>query len=109
MSAEQQTRALVPGDADEQLRIIGVHDIGGQHGVVGGFLPQLVGFAGEQPYERVEPEHRRRDAGEQQLDPVHASDVGKLVRNNRFRFAGSFDGAIVEQDHWAHQSPADRR
>ena len=54
--AEQQARAFVPGDADEQLGIIGVRDIGGQHGVVGGFLAQLVGFAGEQPDERVEPE-----------------------------------------------------
>ena len=54
--AEQQAGAFVAGDADQQLGIIGIDDVGGEHAVVGRFLAQLVRFAGEHPDQRIEPE-----------------------------------------------------
>ena len=36
-------------------------------------------------------------------------DVRQLVGDDRFGFAGRLDRAAVEQDHRAHQAPADRR
>ena len=109
MRAEQQPGAFMTGDADQQLRIIGIDDVGCEHGVVGGFLAQLMGFAGQDPDQGVEPEQGRRDPGEQQLDPVEPGDVRKLVGDDRFGFAGGFDRFAVEQDHRTHQPPADGR
>ena len=109
MRAKQQARAFVAGDPDQQLGVIGIGDIRREHRVVGGFLAQLVRFAGQQPDQRVEPEQGGGDAGQQQLDPVHAGDVGELVGDDRLGFARRFDRAGVEQDDRAHQAPADRR
>ena len=89
MRAEQQARAFVPGNADQQLGVIGIGDISREHGVVGRFLAQLVGFAGEQPDQRIEPEQCGRHARQQQLDPVHPRDVGQLVGDDRFGFVRS--------------------
>ena len=109
MRTEQQAGALVPRHSDQQLGIIGVGDVGGEHGVVGGFLAQLVRLSRQQPDQRIEPEQGRRDSGEQQLGPVHARDVRQLVGDDRLGFARGFDRARVEQDDGAHQAPADRR
>ena len=84
MRAEQEAGAFVPGNAHQKLRIIGIDNIGGEDAIVGGFFTKLVRFASEQ-----------------QLDPIHAGDVGELVRDNRFGFRASFNGAAVEQDHRA--------
>ena len=89
MRSEQQARAFVPRDADQQLGIIGVDDVGCKDAVVGRFLAQLVRFAGKQPDQRIEPEQGGRDAREQQLDPVHPGDVGKLVGDDRFGFVAT--------------------
>ena len=40
----------MPGRSDEQLGIVRVDDVGGEHAIVGRFLTQLVGFAGEEPF-----------------------------------------------------------
>ena len=109
MSAEQEARTFVPGNADQQLCVVGVDDVGGENAVVGGFLAQLVRLASEHPHQRVEPEQGGGDPGEQQLDPVHAGNVGKLVGDYRFGFARRFHRATVEKDDRADQTPTDRR
>lgn len=109
MRAQEQARAFVPGDADQQLGIVGIDDVGAKNAVVGGFLAQLVSFAGKHPDERVEPEERSRDTREEELDPVEPRNVRKLVRNDGLRFVGSFDRTAVEQNYRSHQAPADGR
>ena len=109
MGTEQQAGALVTRHADQQLRVIRVDDIGGEYAVVGGFLAQLVRFTGELPHQGIEPEQSRRDTREQQLDPVHPRHVRQLVGDDRLGFTGRLNCAAVEQDHRAHQPPADRR
>ena len=96
------------GDPDQQLGIIGIGDIRPEHRVVGGFLAQLVGFARQDPDQRVEPEQRGRNPGQEQLDPIHPRDVRQLVGDDRLGLALRFDRTGVEQDHRAHQAPADR-
>jgi len=49
MRAEQGAAALMARDADQQLGIIGSGDVSGEHGVVGGFLAQLVRLARQDP------------------------------------------------------------
>ena len=87
MCAEQQSRALVAGNADQQLSIIGVGDVGREHCVIGRFLTQLVRLAGELPNKRIEPEKRSGNPRQQQLHPVHARDMGELMGDDRFGFA----------------------
>ena len=98
----------MPGDADQKLCIIGVGDVGSEDRVVGCFLAQLVSFASEYPYQRVEPEKRRRNARQEQLHPVHAGDVRELMGDDRLGFARRLNRTGIENDHWPHQAPADR-
>ena len=67
MRSEQQPRTFVPSDANQQLSVIGIGDISRKDAIVGCFLAQLVGFAGEQPDQRIEPEQRRCHARQEQL------------------------------------------
>ncbi len=99
----------MPRYADQQLGIVRIGDVRREHGVVRRFLAQLVRFAGEHPHQRVEPEERGRDPGQQQFGPVHARNVRKLMSDDRLCLAGRFDGLRAEQDDRTHQSPADRR
>ena len=62
-----------------------------EHGVVGRFLAQLVRFAGQQPDQRIEPEHRDGDARQQQLGPVEPGDVGQLVGDDRLGLAARLE------------------
>src|SRR5207237_7829181 len=60
MGPEQQAGAFVASDTDEQLGIVRVDDVSGEHGIVRRLFAQLMGLAGKQPDERVEPEQGGR-------------------------------------------------
>ena len=109
MRAEQHAAAFVARDPDQQLGVIGIGDVGAEHGVIGGFLAQLVRFAGQRPGERIEPEDGGGDAGEHQLGPVEPGDVRQFVGDDRLGLVRRAERFVVEQDHRAHQAPADRR
>ena len=63
MRAEQQARAFVPRDTDQQLSVIRVGNVRGQDAVVGRLLTKLVGLARQQPDQRIEPEQGSRNSG----------------------------------------------
>ena len=77
----------MPSDADQELRIVGIADVGREHGIVGRFLAQLMRFASKQPHQRIEPEQGGRHPRQQQLRPIDSRHVGELMGDDRLGIA----------------------